>query len=98
MDALHGVMDGVYVHISRWINKKLKAQLCVHGDKLVHGVDFFKSYAPVVQWTTIHLILILAIVLNCIAVQTDYTNAYAQATLTEELHVDTLGFYCSRCG
>jgi hypothetical protein len=33
--------------------KKFKAQFCVHGDQQVHGVDFFETYAPVVQWTMI---------------------------------------------
>ena len=36
------------------------------------AVDFFESYAPVVQWTSIHLIFIIAIVLNWTTVQTDY--------------------------
>ena len=56
----------------------------MRGDKQVQGVDLFDSYAPVVQWTTIHLISILAIILNWVTVQPDYTNTYAQAMLDEE--------------
>ena len=33
--------------------QKLEAWLCVCGDRQVHGVDFFKSYALVIHWTTI---------------------------------------------
>ena len=57
--------------------RKLKARLCVRGDKQVPGIDFTESYSPVVQWTSIHLILILSLVLNWQTVQTDYTNAFA---------------------
>ena len=60
----------------------------MRGDKQVQGVDFFKYYTPVVQWTTIHLILILAIVLNWVTVQTDFTNAYAQASLDKEIYIE----------
>ena len=56
----------------------------MRGDKQVQGVDLFDSYAPVVQWTTIHLISILAIILNWVTVQSYYTNTYAQAMLDEE--------------
>ena len=52
------------------------------------GVDFFESYAPVVHWTTICLILIISIVLNWTTVQTDHTNAFAQATLDEEVYME----------
>ena len=62
--------------------------MCVHRDKQVHGVDFLKSYAPVVHWTTIQLILIISILLNWTTVQTDYMNALAQAPLEEEIYME----------
>ena len=68
--------------------QKLKAQLCVHRDKQVHGVDFSKSYALVVHWTTIQLILIISIILNWTTVQMDYTNAFAQAPLEEDIYME----------
>jgi len=33
--------------------KKFKARFCARGDMQLEGVDFFETYAPVVQWTTI---------------------------------------------
>ncbi len=33
--------------------KKFKAHFCAQGDMQLEGVNFFKTYAPVVQWTTI---------------------------------------------
>ncbi len=35
--------------------KGFKGQICARGDQQEQGVDFFKTYAPVVQWTTICL-------------------------------------------
>ena len=32
--------------------KKFKARFCAHGDQQLEGIDFFETYAPVVQWTT----------------------------------------------
>ena len=56
---------------------KLKAWLCVRGDKQVQGIDYFENYAPVVQWTTIHHTLIVSMLLNWESEQTYYTNAFA---------------------
>ncbi len=33
--------------------KKFKARFCTQGGQQLHGIDFFETYAPVVQWTTI---------------------------------------------
>ena len=33
--------------------KKLKARWCARGDTQIEGVDFFETFAPVVNWTTI---------------------------------------------
>ena len=60
----------------------------MRGDKQVHGIDYFDSYAPVVQWTTICHTLILAMLWNWETVQIDYTNAFAQVTLDEEIYMD----------
>ena len=60
----------------------------MRGDKQVHGIDYFDSYATVVQWTTICLTLILAMLWNWETVQTDYTNAFALLTLGQEIYMD----------
>jgi len=36
---------------------KLKARFCVRGDMQIEGVDFFNTFAPVVQWATVRLLL-----------------------------------------
>ena len=32
--------------------KKFKARFCAQGNQQLEGIDFFETYAPVVQWTT----------------------------------------------
>ena len=42
---------------------KLKARLCVRGDKQIID-EAFDTYSPVVQWATVRLLLILSILLQ----------------------------------
>jgi hypothetical protein len=67
--------------------RKLKARFCVRGDCQKEGVDFFDTYAPVVSWTTVRLLLIISIVLGLATKQVDYTAAFVQAKLDEDEEV-----------
>ncbi len=51
--------------------KKFKACFCARGNKQLEGIDFFETYAPVVQWTTIRLMFILEILLGLKSKQGD---------------------------
>jgi hypothetical protein len=68
--------------------RKLKARFCVRGDKQVEGVDYFESYAPVVQWSTVRIVLIATMMFGLETRQVDFNNAFAQATLEEEVYVE----------
>ena len=68
--------------------RKLKARLCVRGDKQTYRLDYFETYAPVVQWIRIWLVLLMVLVFSWETVQTDYTNAFAQAFLTEDVYME----------
>ena len=63
--------------------KKFKARFCARGDQQIEGVDFFETYAPVVQWTTVRLMLILEILLDLKSKQGDVTAAFLHADLEE---------------
>ena len=67
---------------------KYKARYCVRGDKQVAGVDYFETYAPVVQWSTIRLVLTMVLANGWVTRQVDYTNAFAQAELGEEVYIE----------
>eukprot|EP00804_Cyclotella_cryptica_P015875 CCRYP_006378-RA/>CCRYP_006378-RA protein AED:0.13 eAED:-0.06 QI:0/-1/0/1/-1/0/1/0/145 len=63
--------------------KKFKAHFCVRGDQQVHGIDFFETYAPVVQWTMVRLMLILEVLLSLKSKQGDITAAFVHADVEE---------------
>ncbi len=50
----------------------------------MEGIDFFETYAPVVQWTTVRLMLILENLLCLKSKQADVTAAFLHATLEED--------------
>jgi Reverse transcriptase (RNA-dependent DNA polymerase) len=68
--------------------KKFKARWCIRGDRQIEGVDFFETYAPVVSWSTVRLLLISSIVLGLATTQVDYTLAFVQADLGEEIYCE----------
>ena len=65
--------------------RKHKARFCARGDKQIEGVDYFDKYAPVVQWSTVRMMLCIAASEGLKTRQVDFSNAFVQATLTEEV-------------
>jgi hypothetical protein len=68
--------------------RKLKARTCARGFEQIEGVDYFETFAPVVQWMTVRLILIMTILLNLENKQIDYTAAFMQAPLDHDVYVE----------
>ena len=66
---------------------KKKARFCVRGD-LQSKFEEFESYSPVVQWSTVRLMLILSIVHGLETRQVDYVNAFAQAELDKDVFIE----------
>ena len=91
------IPDDVNVLPSTWVFKrkrlpdgtirKYKARFCVRGDKQVEGIDFFETYAPVVAWPVVRLLLTLSIVCNLATQQVDYVNAFAQANVDDNIYI-----------
>jgi hypothetical protein len=67
--------------------KKFKARFCVRGDMQIEGIDFFETWAPVVQWPTVRALLILATKLELVSAQADITAAFVHAELDEDEHI-----------
>ena len=67
--------------------KKFKARFCVRGDRQIEGIDFFETWAPVVQWTTVRAMMILAAKQKMFTAQADITAAFVHAPLAENEHI-----------
>jgi hypothetical protein len=62
-----------------WTILKHKVRLNVHGGKQKHGVNYWKAYAPVVNWSTVHLTMILSLIKNFKCHKVDFVQAFTQA-------------------
>jgi hypothetical protein len=68
--------------------KKLKARFVVCGYEQVEGVDYFDTFSPVVQWSTIRLMFVLSIMLGLKTCQVDYTLAFVQAKASPRTYIE----------
>ena len=58
---------------------KQKARLCAGGHRQVYGDTYWSTFTPVVSWTTIHCIFVLALLLGWHMQSIDFIMAYSQA-------------------
>ena len=58
---------------------KYKARLNIHGGKQVFRLNYYDTYAPVVTWYAIRLLLILAVL---------YGWAYPQAPIEMDMYME----------
>jgi len=75
---LSNVMKEVHWH--REI-RKYKAHLNAHGGHQIQGVSYWETFAPVVRWTTIQLLLVLILTHGWESRQFDFVLAYPQADI-----------------
>ena len=68
--------------------QKLKARFCVRSDQQIEGVDYFNTFAPDAQWSTVRLLLLLSLTLNLATKQVDYVSAFCQAPIEEDVYVE----------
>lgn len=89
IDQMEGrnVLPPSWAFKCRGLIKKFKASFCTRGDKQIEGVDYFETFAPVVQWIAVRLMLILECLLNLVSKQRDTTCAILSAHLPEEEQV-----------
>ena len=67
--------------------RKIKARFCARGDKQIEGIDYFDKYAPVVSWSTVRLLLCTSISQGWKTKQVDFSNAFVQAELEEDVYI-----------
>ena len=68
--------------------KKYKARLNIDGSKMIKGKHYELTYAPVVRWFSVRLLLILSIVNKWHTTQIDYVLAYPQAPIERDLYME----------
>ena len=89
---------GAKVLNQRWVFKrkrdelgnvlKHKARLTPQGCYQTFGIDFIDTYAPVARMTTVRFTLALAVLLNLKLSGVDFTNAFLNADLHEDIYVN----------
>ena len=58
-----------------------KSRLCAHGGQQTWGQDYWDTYAPLVTWASVRLILVVAKILKIDYKSIDFVPAFPQADL-----------------
>jgi hypothetical protein len=66
---------------------KWKARLNIDGSKHIYGEDYWETYAPVANWASIRLVLIMALVNNWQSRQIDFFQAYTQSNKEKNIYM-----------
>ena len=67
---------------------KLKVCICARSFKQKEGIVYFENFAPVVQWMTVRVCLIMIILLDLHNKQIDYTAVFLQASHDHDVYVE----------
>jgi hypothetical protein len=71
----------------RTLNKH-KARLCAHGGQQTWGQDYWDTYAPVVTWASVRLLLIAAKIHGLDSKSIDFVLAFPQAVLDVPVYME----------
>jgi hypothetical protein len=67
---------------------KHKARLNLHGGKQEFGTNYYKTYAPVVTWFAIRLLIVFGILFDWALCQVDFIMAYPQAPIEIDMYME----------
>ena len=70
----------------------------MRGDQQEYGVNYFETFAPVVQWSTIRILLILILTNNWTTRVIDYTYVFPQADIDTDIYVEPPALFSSKSG
>jgi hypothetical protein len=62
--------------------------LNLHGGKQIYGMNYFKTYAPVVTCVAIRLMIIFGIIFCWALCQVDFVMAYPQAPIEMDIYME----------
>jgi hypothetical protein len=66
---------------------RLKARLVPKGYEQTFGIDYTKTFAPVIKWSTLRLVIALAAALGSIVTHMDVVTAFLNGKLTETIYM-----------
>ena len=66
---------------------KWKARLCAGGHRQVYGDTYWSTFAPVMSWTTVRCIFVLALLLGWHMRSIDFIMAYTQAKVKTDIYM-----------
>jgi len=95
------ILDSVWSIKQKWnIMKgqvyKWKARLNIHGGQQQYRVNYTETYAPVVTWFAVWLLLILVVINKWHTRQIDFVLAYPQAPIKQDFYMELpLSALCS---
>ena len=61
-------------------------------------VNYFESYVPVASWTSIRMVLAIAMQQNWTIKQVDFDNAFVQAKLDKDVYIEVPSMFCDESG
>ena len=67
---------------------KYKARICAHGGMQQWGVDYWETYAPVVNWLSVRTLLVLSVLHGYHSRSIDFVLAFPQAELKEDIFME----------
>ena len=67
---------------------KWKARLCCHGGMQKWGINYWETYAPVVGWASVRLLLLIASINKIPTRSIDFVLAFPQATLDVPVYME----------
>ena len=69
---------------------KYKARICVHGGMQYKGINYWETYAPVVQWMSVRIMLTQVAIEHLNTKSIDFVLAYPQANLDMDIYMKLL--------
>ena len=67
---------------------KYQARICAHGGMQDKCINYWETYAPVVQWMSVRIMLTLAGIENLHKKSIDFVLAYPQADLDVDVYME----------
>ncbi len=84
MNDINGTWVFKCKHFPNGTVKKFKASFCACEYQQLEVIDFFETYAPVVQWNTVSLVIFLENLLGLKSKQAKVIAAFLHASLQED--------------